>query len=160
MPAREFRFGNYLTRRIETVPEGPIEAKEIFEWLAKMYNLTWQEGDEFWEYNTPEAMWKRDQGEAGYAWYRNGAFLTGMPTMTWRVEDCLTTRIEPTSILVANLERQSGFLDSSAALTWQEGDEFWEFSSPPRTWAHLHGRAGIAWIRNGKAMYVSVSTMN
>ncbi len=34
----------------------------------------------------------------------------------------------------------------------QDGDELWEFSSPPGTWRNLCGRAGIALVRQGEIM--------
>ena len=42
----------------------------------------------------------------------------------------------------------------------QPGDELWEFSSPPDTWAHLCGRAGIALVREGKIVASLVTLMN
>ena len=40
------------------------------------------------------------------------------------------------------------------------GDELWTFSSPPETWQHLMGRAGIALVRNGKPIAHIVTMMN
>jgi len=34
----------------------------------------------------------------------------------------------------------------------QEGDELWEFVSPPETWKHLCGRAGICIVRKGEVI--------
>lgn len=31
-----------------------------------------------------------------------------------------------------------------------EGYEIWEYSSPPGSWEHLAGSAGIALVRNGE----------
>jgi len=31
-----------------------------------------------------------------------------------------------------------------------EGDELWEFRSPPACWAHLMGREGYALVRGGQ----------
>lgn len=42
----------------------------------------------------------------------------------------------------------------------QEGDELWEFFSPPSTWKHLCGRAGICIVRNGKIIDSLVTVMN
>lgn len=41
-----------------------------------------------------------------------------------------------------------------------EGDEVWTFSSPPETWAKLFGRAGVALVRGGKAVYHVTTAMN
>ena len=41
-----------------------------------------------------------------------------------------------------------------------EGDELWDFSSPPETWAHLAGRAGIALVRDGKVIRSLITMMN
>jgi hypothetical protein len=38
------------------------------------------------------------------------------------------------------------------------GDELWEFSSPPASWAHLMGRAGYALVRNGEIVESILST--
>jgi hypothetical protein len=40
------------------------------------------------------------------------------------------------------------------------GDELWTFSSPPRTWEDLAGRAGIALVRDGQAIEVIVTKLN
>ncbi len=42
----------------------------------------------------------------------------------------------------------------------QEGDELWEFRSPPDSWANMAGRAGIALIRDGNVLDWIVSRMN
>jgi hypothetical protein len=42
----------------------------------------------------------------------------------------------------------------------QKADELWEFSSPPETWAHLSGRAGICIVRNGEIIDSMVTAMN
>jgi hypothetical protein len=44
----------------------------------------------------------------------------------------------------------------------QEGDELWEFKSPPETWDkdHMAGRKGIALIRNCKVVAAIVTLMN
>jgi hypothetical protein len=42
----------------------------------------------------------------------------------------------------------------------QEGDELWEFESPPETWENLAGRQGIALIRDCKVVAVIVTLMN
>jgi hypothetical protein len=44
----------------------------------------------------------------------------------------------------------------------QEGDELWEFRSPPETWdkKHMAGREGIALIRNCEVVAVIVTLMN
>lgn len=41
-----------------------------------------------------------------------------------------------------------------------EGDELWEFSSSSESWEHLAGRAGIALVRDGKAIDSLVTLMN
>jgi len=40
------------------------------------------------------------------------------------------------------------------------GDEFWTFSSPPDSWEHLAGRAGIAIVRDGVPFKVITTIMN
>lgn len=42
----------------------------------------------------------------------------------------------------------------------QEGDELWEFSSPPETWQHLMGRAGVALVRDGDVVDFLVTVLN
>jgi hypothetical protein len=42
----------------------------------------------------------------------------------------------------------------------QPNDELWTFSSPPRTWEDLAGRAGVALVRDGKAIKVIVTKLN
>jgi hypothetical protein len=42
----------------------------------------------------------------------------------------------------------------------QEGDELWEFKSPPETWENLMGRKGIALIRNCQVIAYIVTLMN
>jgi len=42
----------------------------------------------------------------------------------------------------------------------QPNDELWTFSSPPRTWEDLAGRAGIALVRDGQAIDVIVTMLN
>lgn len=42
----------------------------------------------------------------------------------------------------------------------QAGDELWEFSSPPKTWEMMCGRAGIALIRRGEVMAAIITVMN
>ena len=44
--------------------------------------------------------------------------------------------------------------------TMQEGDELWEFESPPETWENLAGRKGIALIRDCRVVAVIVTLMN
>ncbi len=41
-----------------------------------------------------------------------------------------------------------------------EGDELWEFCSPPESWEHLAGRAGIALVRDGEIVESIVTMMN
>jgi hypothetical protein len=43
---------------------------------------------------------------------------------------------------------------------FREGDELWEFSSPPDTWQNLCGRAGVAIVRHGKIVDSFVTVMN
>jgi hypothetical protein len=40
------------------------------------------------------------------------------------------------------------------------GDELWSYSSPPETWQHLMGRAGVALIRDGKPISEIMTRMN
>jgi hypothetical protein len=42
----------------------------------------------------------------------------------------------------------------------EPGDELWAFSSPPETWQHLCGRAGIALVRNGEVIEAMTTMMN
>ena len=42
----------------------------------------------------------------------------------------------------------------------QDGDEIWKFSSPPETWEHLRGRAGICIVRDNKIVAHIVTLMN
>jgi hypothetical protein len=42
----------------------------------------------------------------------------------------------------------------------QPNDELWTFSSPPRTWEDLAGRAGIALVRDGQAIEIIVTMLN
>lgn len=42
----------------------------------------------------------------------------------------------------------------------KKGDELWEFSSPPETWADLCGRAGICIVRDGDIIDSIVTMMN
>jgi hypothetical protein len=39
-----------------------------------------------------------------------------------------------------------------------EGDELWEFCSPPASWAHLMGREGYAVVRGGQVVDSIVTT--
>jgi hypothetical protein len=41
-----------------------------------------------------------------------------------------------------------------------DGDEIWEFSSSAASWDHLAGRAGLALVRNGKAIDCIVTIIN
>lgn len=40
------------------------------------------------------------------------------------------------------------------------GDEIWNFCSPPESWEHLAGRAGVALVRDGVPIRTIVSMMN
>jgi len=42
----------------------------------------------------------------------------------------------------------------------KKGDELWEFCSPPETWKHLCGRAGICIVRDGEIIAIIVTIMN
>jgi hypothetical protein len=42
----------------------------------------------------------------------------------------------------------------------QPNDELWTYSSPPRTWEDLAGRAGIALVREGMAIEILVTMLN
>jgi hypothetical protein len=42
----------------------------------------------------------------------------------------------------------------------QPNDELWTFSSPPRTWEDLAGRAGVALVRDGIAIKIIVTMLN
>ena len=42
----------------------------------------------------------------------------------------------------------------------QPGDEIWTFASPADSWGNLAGRAGLALVRNGRAIKVIVTVMN
>jgi hypothetical protein len=41
-----------------------------------------------------------------------------------------------------------------------EGDELWEFCSPPESWQHRAGRTGIALVRDGEIIDSIVTVMN
>jgi len=41
-----------------------------------------------------------------------------------------------------------------------EGDEVWEFRSPPESWRGFYGRAGVALVRNGEVVDIVVGSMN
>jgi hypothetical protein len=41
-----------------------------------------------------------------------------------------------------------------------DGDEIWEFCSSAASWDHLAGRAGLALVRNGKAIDCIVTIIN
>ena len=42
----------------------------------------------------------------------------------------------------------------------QEGDELWQYASPPATWKALCGRAGYALVRDDKVIFVIETMMN
>jgi hypothetical protein len=42
----------------------------------------------------------------------------------------------------------------------QPGDALWTFASPPESWEHLAGRAGIALVRDGNTIAVLLGAMN
>jgi hypothetical protein len=42
----------------------------------------------------------------------------------------------------------------------RQGDELWGFATPPKTWEHLHGRGGIALVRDGKIINSVVTLMS
>jgi hypothetical protein len=42
----------------------------------------------------------------------------------------------------------------------EPNDELWTFSSPPRTWEDLAGRAGVALVRDGIAIEIIVTMLN
>jgi hypothetical protein len=58
-------------------------------------------------------------------------------------------------ITVEEADPSQEFLDLMAP-----GDELWEFMSPPETWAHLAGRAGIALVRDGEIIDSFLTLMN
>jgi hypothetical protein len=41
-----------------------------------------------------------------------------------------------------------------------EGDELWEFCSPPESWAHRKGRQGYAIVRRGTIVDALTTTMS
>ena len=45
-------------------------------------------------------------------------------------------------------------------LRMREGDELRHFRSPPKSWQDMHGRAGIALVRNGKVIDHIVTELN
>jgi hypothetical protein len=69
-------------------------------------------------------------------------------------------------------ERKSRFPEAAkpfgfAHQKWEElkaamlpGDELWTFSSPPKSWEDLAGRAGIALVRKGIPVRTIVTVMN
>jgi hypothetical protein len=42
----------------------------------------------------------------------------------------------------------------------RQGDELWAFTSPPKMWERLWGRAGIALVREGEIVHSIVTVMN
>jgi len=42
----------------------------------------------------------------------------------------------------------------------QDGDELWEFNSPPKTWENLCGRKGYAILRKGEVVDSLITLMN
>jgi hypothetical protein len=42
----------------------------------------------------------------------------------------------------------------------KEGDELWEFSSPPPTWERLAGRRGFCILRGGRIVASLITMMN
>ena len=40
------------------------------------------------------------------------------------------------------------------------GDELWTYQSPPDSWKAMHGRMGIALVRNGKVIDSILTAMN
>ena len=42
----------------------------------------------------------------------------------------------------------------------EEGDELWEFNSPPDTWANLCGRAGVCLVQDGWIVDAVITKMN
>jgi hypothetical protein len=41
-----------------------------------------------------------------------------------------------------------------------EGDEIWEYRSPPETWQYMAGQAGYAVVRAGEVIHVLMTRMN
>ncbi|MDD5542003.1 MAG: hypothetical protein PHX83_02420 [Acidobacteriia bacterium] len=41
-----------------------------------------------------------------------------------------------------------------------DGDELWEFSSPPETWERLAGREGLSIVRHGEVIHSIVTAMS
>jgi hypothetical protein len=61
------------------------------------------------------------------------------------------------------LGRPFGFLNAkweALKAAMRPNDELWTFSSPPRTWEDLAGRAGIALVRDGKPIEILVTMLN
>ncbi len=46
------------------------------------------------------------------------------------------------------------------AAQMRPGDELWEFCSPPETWEHLAGRAGLALVRDGAILDTIIMMVN
>lgn len=42
----------------------------------------------------------------------------------------------------------------------QDGDELWEFRSPPETWQHLSGRSGYVMVRRGDVVGGIITVMS
>lgn len=42
----------------------------------------------------------------------------------------------------------------------QDGDELWEFSSPPESWERLAGRSGLCIVRDGIIINVMITIIN
>lgn len=45
-------------------------------------------------------------------------------------------------------------------LRMRPGDELWMYQSPPDSWKAMHGRMGIALVRNGKVIDSILTAMN
>ena len=90
---------------------------------------------------------------------------TGTPPPEWRWE-----KIEPEREREAlrALERGPPLVPRSTydeevidlIVRMQPGDELWEWSSPPRSWGMMMGRAGIALVRNGRVLTEILTMMN
>lgn len=48
----------------------------------------------------------------------------------------------------------------AATVVIQDGDVVWRFSSPPKSWHFLAGRAGLALVRDGRIVHSRTQIMN
>lgn len=93
-------------------------------------------------------------------------FLSEIPPPDWRWQKiqrfphCVPPFLERLRLRSPLLFPQSRYDEEffDFVVRMQEGDELWEWSSPRLAWALMAGRAGVALVRDGRAI-ASVDTM-